>query len=130
MFELFNIGLNEENIKFMLESNPYIKDMTNDDVADRIELLNQLGCSEEKIKNILIENPWYLDRCISDVVSSINRLNEIGLTRIDLMVGDNPFLLNIDKFEIDNFIDNKLNEGYNMDDIIDMIDNNSNIIVE
>lgn len=130
MFELFNIGIDEENVGFMIESNPNITDMSCEEILDRIELLNQLGCDEAKIRNILIGNPWYLDRCISDVVASINKLNELGLTRIDLMVNDNPMLLNVDVFEIEEFVNNKIEEGYDMDDIIDMIDENSNVIVE
>lgn len=130
MFELFNIGIDEENVRFMIESNPNIRDMSSEDILDRIELLNQIGCDERKIRNILIGNPWYLDRCISDVVASINKLNELGLTRIDLMIDDNPMLLNVDEFEINDFVNSKLEEGYDMDEIIDMIDENSNIIVE
>lgn len=130
MFELFNIGIDEQNVKFMIESNPNIKDMTDEEIIDRMELLKQLGCDELKIKNILIGNPWYLDRCITDVVASINKLSEIGLTRLDLMVNDNPMLLNVDVFEIEDFIERKLEEGYDMDDILDMIDENSNVIVE
>ena len=130
MNELFNLGIDEMNIKFMIESNPNIMDMDEKEVNDRIELLKELGCDDFKIRNILIGNPWYLDRCITDVIKMINKLSEIGLDRIDLLIDSNPLLLNIDSFEIDDFIEKKMIEGYTIEDIVDMIEDDSNVIVD
>ena len=38
----------------MIESNPNIRDMSSEEILDRVELLNQIGCDERKIRNILI----------------------------------------------------------------------------
>ena len=130
MFELLNIGLDEENLKYMLESNPNISEISDEEIKEKIDLLNYLECSTSKIKNIITSNPWYLDRCTTDVIGTINKLIQLGLTRLDLLIDSNPFLLNIDVFEIEDFINRKLEENYTLDEITDMIEENSNIINE
>lgn len=125
MVELLNLEIDELNLKFMIESNPNIKEMDNEEVLDRINLLRELRCNDSQISNILIGNPWYLDRGINDVLKLNKKLEHLGFERIDLMYDSNPFLLNID-----DFINSKLSENYDMDDILDMIEENSNVLVE
>jgi len=130
MFELLNIGIDEINLKYMLESNPNIQELTDEEIKEKIELLKQIDCSDSHIKNIIIANPWYLDRCNTDVIEFIKKLISLGLTRIDLLINDNPHLLNVDVFELEDFIDKKIEENYTLEEIIDMFEENSNIIFE
>ena len=130
MFELLNIGIDEINLKYMLESNPNIKELMEEEIIEKIELLRNIGCNDNYIKNIIISNPWYLDRCSSDVIEFIKKLIYLGITRIDLLINDNPYLLNIDVFELEEFIDKLTKENYSLEEIIDMFEENSNIIFE
>lgn len=130
MFELLNVGIDEINLKYMMETNPEIKELTDEEILEKIELLRQIGCSDNNIKNIIISNPWYLDRCSIDVIEFIKKLMFLGLTRIDLLINDNPYLLNVDVFELEEFIDKLTKENYTLEEIIDMFEENSNIIFE
>jgi len=130
MSELFDLGIEEISVKFMIESNPNIMSMDEKEINDRVELLKELGCDDFKIRNILIGNPWYLDRCITDVIKMINKLSEIGIDRVDLLIDSNPMILNIDLFEINDFIEKKKDEGYTLENIVDMIEEDSNVIVD
>lgn len=130
MNELYNLELSDIEIKNMLEMNPDILTCNDGDVKARIHLLKQLGCNNRQAKNIIFANPWYLNRCIGDVTATLNKLNQIGLEEIYLLIHENPLLLNVDVFEIEDFINRKKQEQYNMDDIIAMIEEDSNVITE
>lgn len=130
MNELYNLGFNELQIKQMLESNPEIADITTSECMEKIVLLQKIGCNTNQIRNILIGNPWYFDRCNGDVIKVIQKLEQMGLEAIYLMINENPMLLNVDVFEIDYFVNQQLELGYTNDEIIGMIDENSNVIIE
>jgi len=130
MYELLTLGIDEENLRYMIESNYNIEDLSEEEIIEKIELLKLLRLDDKKIKNILVGNPWYLDRCTTDVIGMINKLMEIGIDSIGLLIYDNPMLLNVDVFEIENFIKNKQEEKYTMEDIVSMIEEDSNIITE
>ena len=130
MYELLRLGIDEENIKYMIESNYNLEDITDEEVLERIELLKVLRLDEKKIRNILIGNPWYLDRCISDVANTVNKLIDLGIESIGLLIYENPMLLNVDLFEVESFIKKKQKENYSMEDIVNMIEEDSNVITE
>lgn len=130
MLELYKIGISENDLKNMVDSNSEILDLDEAEVIKKIEYLKCIGCNEDQIKNILIGNPWYLSRVLSDVSTTIQKLKELGLEAIHLMIESNPLLLNMDSFEIIDFIERKTKEGYELDNIIDMIDENPTIITE
>lgn len=130
MKELYNTGLTENDIKNMVYVNNDILNLEESEIEQKINYLTNLGCNEYHIRNILVANPWYLSRVFSDVQATINKLNELKFEAIYLMIDSNPLLLNIDVFEIDNFINKKKSEGYEIDDIIDMVDEDPTIITE
>lgn len=115
---LFDLGLTEADFKNMLEINPDISDLD----TNLIEILKENGCDDEHIKNILIANPLYLSRSKEDILKLIDRLKELGLTNLKTTFDTNPWLLNKDVFEIDEFIKQQSNLGLTMDEIIDIID--------
>lgn len=115
---LFDLGLTEADLKNMLEINPDISDLD----TNLIEILKENDCDDEHIKNILIANPLYLSRSKEDILKLIDRLKELGLTNLKTTFDTNPWLLNKDVFEIDEFIEQQSNLGLTMDEIIDIID--------
>lgn len=127
---LFELGISDTDIKNMLELCPEIKDMSDDDVKKKIDILSFIGCNIRHIKNILISNPNYLDRIDNDILNLINYLKEIGVSNIYLLFDSNPYLLNKDKFEIEEYINSKIELGLSMDDVVDEFESNPYIIDE
>lgn len=60
----------------------------------------------------------------------ILKLYQLGLTHIYTIFDSNPFLLNKDSDEIDEFIEIKHKEGLTLEEIIDIIDSDSYQIYE
>ena len=129
MEELYKVGLNEIDIKNMLETNPKIINLAEEELTDQINILKAINCNPKIIKNILISNPFYLTNLKEDMINLINILKRIGLNNLELLLDANPNLLNKDVYEIEEFINNKINH-YSLEEIIDMIDNNPFIIDE
>lgn len=129
MVELYNLNLNEVDIKNIIETNPDIKDVSKGEILKRIYILKQINCNDKIIKNIIISNPFYLNKSEEDIIKLIHKLTSIGLKNLDLLFDSNPDLLNKDAFEIDDFIMKKRKE-YSLAEIVDMIDSNPYIIDE
>lgn len=121
---LFKIGIDEKDIKNMIEQCPVILEMNSLEIERKIEILRQIGCEDRHIRNILICNPYYLDRLDTDIIKLINSLVKNKFDCINLLLDSNPFILNKDDFEIENYINNKLTEGLSLEDIVDELDSN------
>lgn len=130
MIELYNIGLDEFEISEMLNICPNIKELSNEDILNNIKLLEYIGCDKRHIKNILVANPFYLDRTLDDIKNLISKLLEIGITNINLLIDSNPFLLNKDAYEIDEYINTEKSKGKILEDIVDEFETNPYIIDE
>ena len=130
MKELYNIEIDEENIKNMLEIYPEIKGLDDNDIIRNINILKDLNCNDSQIRNILISNPFYLDRNIEDINNLIKFLIKIGLNNLNLLFDSNPYLLNKDTYEINENKEKELKKEKNIDDIIDELEINPFIIDE
>lgn len=130
MLELYNFGLSDFEIKDMIEICPEILELSKPEILNNIDLLNNIGCSERCIKNIITSNPFYLNRTLEDIISLINKLIKIGVTNIDLLFDSNPFLLNKDAYEIDEYINIEKNKGKSLSDIVEEFESNPCIIDE
>lgn len=122
MNELLLFGINEEEIKEINEKSNVLKDVTDKEIKDRINLLREINCEDKIIKNIIISNPDYLNRSVDDILKLIKKLLELNIERIDITFDGNPWLLNKDDFEIDEFIKEKKESGMDYEDILDLID--------
>lgn len=127
---LFELCIDTSDIKNMLELCPLIRDMSDDEIKKKIDILSFIGCNTRHIKNILVSNPYYLDRIDSDILELISYLKEIGISNIYLLFDSNPYLLNKDKFEIEEYINSKIELGLSMDDVVDEFESNPYIIDE
>ena len=71
MEELFSIGISLTTLSNMLEINPEIKDMSNEEIKEKIELLKLINCTDKQIINIRRENPEANLQEIADIYSEI-----------------------------------------------------------
>lgn len=124
MINLFNIGINEDELKNILEICPNVKDISKEEIKNKINILESIGCNERHIRNIIISNPMYLDLINEDIFKLINRLLEIGFDTLNLLFDSNPYILNLDSFEIDNYIKDRIDNGEILEDIVDDLDSN------
>lgn len=129
MLELYNLGITEKDIKYILETNPQIKEISKEEIINLINILKQINCSPDIIKNIIITNPFYLTRIDTDIIELINKLEQLELSNLNYLFDANPYLLNKDAFEIDEFIKEQTKKYYTKD-IFNMFESNPYIMDE
>ena len=124
MEELFNLGISNNTIKNMLELVPNIKEMSNKDIIDKINILKNINCSDYQITNIISSNPMYLDRTNEEILKLLQKLNDLGFNTLNILFDANPYIINLEPYEIDNYIKNRLEKNETSEDIIDDMDSN------
>ena len=130
MNRLYELGISDKEIKFMLEQCSEIMNMSELEVDEKIDILKYVGCTMKQVKNIIIANPYYLCRMNEDILKLISYLKKIGLTSINLLFDSNPFFLNYDRFEVEEYINGKVDSGMEIDDVVYSIIDNPYIIDE
>lgn len=122
MSELYNLGISEYDLKNILEINPDLKNISNSEVKDKINILLDINCTKKDIINIITCNSYFLTKSNEDIILLINRLTDLGFTTLNLLIEANPFILNLDAYEIDNYINKRLSNNELLEDIIDDLD--------
>ena len=84
---------------------------------------------ENQVINIISCNPLYLDRLDDDIVKLIKYLIKKGFNTLNILFDSNPYILNLDVFEIDNYISKRL-EKEQLKDIIDDLESNTYLFNE
>ena len=130
MNRLYELGISEKEIKFMLEQCSEIVNMSELEVDEKIDILKYVGCIMKQVKNIIIANPYYLCRMNEDILKLISYLKKIRLTSINLLFDSNPFFLNYDRFEVEEYINGKVDSGMDIEDVVYSIIDNPYIIDE
>lgn len=130
MDELLELGLSNDTLKGMIEVNPELLEMSNKEVLDKIELLKSINCSNNMISNIIGSNSIFLSRSNTDIIKLIDYLNELGFSTLNILFDSNPYILNLDIFEIRNYIEDRISNGESLDDIIDDLDSNTYLFNE
>ena len=127
---LFELGIDNNDIKNMLELCPEIVNMSDNEIKEKIDMLGYIGCSMRHIKNIIVCNPNYFDRINDNIFKLIDYLKKIGVSNINLLFDSNPYLLNKDVFEIEEYINNRREMGMSFEEILDEFECNPYIIDE
>lgn len=130
MDKLFELGINDNDLRFMLEQVPGIFNMSREEVNNKLDILKYVGCTVRHIKNIIVSNPNYLDRIDDDVLKLISYLKQIGFKNINLLFDSNPYFLNYDVFEVEYYINKQVINGMKIEDIIDVIEANPYVMEE
>ena len=124
MEELYRMGISENTIKNMLELVPYISEMSEKEIKEKEIILKKVNCDENQVINIISSNPMYLDRTNDGVLKLISKLKSYGFSMLNILFDSNPYILNLEVFEIENYINNRLDSGEELEDIIDDLDSN------
>ncbi len=124
MEELYRIGISENTIKNMLELVPTISEMSEKEIKEKELILKKINCDENQIINIISSNPMCLDKTNDIVLRLISKLKSYGFSMLNILFDSNPYILNLEVFEIENYINNRLDSGEELEDIIDDLDSN------
>ena len=130
MQELYNLEIDDDTLLTMLEMNPEIKELTSNEVLNKINLLKIINCSNRQITNIISSNSIYLSRMDDDIKKLISYLLSVGFKSLNILFDSNPYILNLDEFEVKNYINKRVISGESLSDIIDDLDTNPYLFLE
>ena len=130
MIELYNIGISDGTLKSMIEINPEISELSDKEIIKKIEILKEINCNKTQILNIISSNPIFLSRGINEIIKLLSCLQEIGFTCLNILFDSNPYILNLEPFEIKKYINNRINQGEMLEDIVDDLDSNPYLFQE
>ena len=123
MEELIKLGIDNNELEKIISGVNNINLLSNDEVKDKINYLISLNASIEEIKNIIICNPSYLDRLDKDVKNLVNCLIKYGFINLNTLFDSNPLILNLEVYEIENYINERLKNDTLEIIVNDLIDN-------
>lgn len=121
---LKKMGISEKTISQMEEICPNIKELEEKDILQKIEILKDIRCDEIQIRNIISSNALYLDRSDDDIEKLIQKMKELGFETLNVLFDANPYILNLDSYEIEEYIKNRENNGELLEDIVDDMSSN------
>lgn len=124
MDELLKIGITNNDFRTMCELNPNICEITNKEVMDKIKILQEINCTDNQIKNIVTSNSLIFNRTNEEIIKLIDYLIKKGFDTLSILFDSNPYILNLEIFEIENYINQKLKNNELLEDIIDSLDSN------
>lgn len=116
---LKKLGIGETTVKEMKEICPNIIDMEKEEILEKIEILRKINCNKMQIRNIISSNAMYLDRLSTDVNKLIKKLKEMGFETLNILIEENPYILNLDDFEVENYITKRLEKGEKQKEIVE-----------
>lgn len=111
-----------QDFKNVLDANPFIEKLDDLEIENNINFLKEVDCSYEQMKNIIIFNPWLFNRSYDELNKLKNKLISIGITNLNITFDTQPLLLNKEIFEIDDFINEQIKKGLEINEIADIID--------
>ena len=124
MHELYNLGLNDKTIETMIEMNEEIKDITSQELKEKQIILKKVKCTENQIINIISSNSMFLTRTTEEILKLIGCLTKYGFDTLNILFDSNPYILNLEPFEIENYINERIENGEELEEIIDDLDSN------
>lgn len=129
MKELYNLDISEDTIKSMLEQEPEIKEITEKEIKEKEIILETIGCKKNQIRNIISSNPFYLTIDNKEILKLIKLLYKYNFNSLNILFDSNPYILNLEAYEIENYI-NKRKKEENIEDIIDDLEDNPYLFSE
>lgn len=114
----------------MLEVNPEIKELSADEIYEKKYILEMMGCSKSQIVNIISSNSLYLSKTKFEIANLINYLRQVGFKTLNILFDSNPYILNLEPFEIEKYINEKISLGEKIEDIVDELESNPDLFLE
>lgn len=130
MEELYKLNILDNELEYMLEVNPEIKELSVNEVKKHIDILKQINLKEDQIKEIFISCPLYLSRNIEDVLSLFKKLLNYKIVYLNYFIEADPFILLRDDNEIDEYVKTQTVLGRDLNSIIDEFELNPYLIDE
>ena len=127
---LIDLGIDDVSLKMMLELNPEIKDLDESEIKEKTIILSNLNCSDSQIRNIVVSNSLFLTRSNNDIMKLIKKLLELSFKDLNILFDSNPFILNLEPFEIDEYINSRLKNNELLENIIDDLETNTYLFNE
>ena len=121
---LKKMGISENTIKQMEEILPNINELSEEEIKEKINILKKIKCNNIQIRNIISSNAIYLDRSNQDIEKLIKKLEGYGFDMLNVLFDGNPYILNLDDFEIERYIKKRIQEGEKLEDIVDDLSTN------
>lgn len=127
--ELYNLGISENTIKSMFEINPGINDLTNEEIREKEIILSKAGCTTNQITNIISSNSSFLNRTNEEIIKLISYLNKLGFV-LNILFDSNPYILNLEVFEIKEYIKKEQLKGKSLEEITNELDSEPYLFCE
>lgn len=127
---LSNLNISTNDFKLMLENNPYLDEVTISEAEKLVHYLKGIGCSERLVRDIIINNALVLSRSISDLEKLVSKLRSIGLTDVVDLLDANPYVLNLDAYEIDDYIKKRELAGEDFNNIVENLESEPALFLE
>lgn len=119
MKEIYNLNLSENTLKCMIELNPNLLNMSDVEIKEKKLILEKVNCKQNEIRNIISSNSLFLNKTTEELVNLINKLYEYHFKNLNILFDSNPYILNLEPFEIEDYISDKIKEGKTTEDIVD-----------
>lgn len=127
MKEIYDLGLSISTIESMIDLNPDIKELSSNEFYIKKSILKELGCTDNQIRNIVGSNSLFLTRTNMEIIRLLELLINYGFKMLNILLDSNPYILNLEPFEIKKYVDSSLSKGLSLEDIIDELNNNPSI---
>ena len=127
---LRNIGISQKTINQMEEISPNIKELSKEEIKEKIDILKKIKCDEIQVRNIISSNAMYLEKSNTDIEKLINKMHELGFEMLNILFDGNPYILNLEAYEIENYIQKRQAEGEELEYIVDEMSSDPSIFTE
>lgn len=127
---LRNIGISQKTINQMEEISPNIKELNEEEIKEKIDILKKIKCDEIQVRNIISSNAMYLEKSNTDIEKLINKMHELGFEMLNILFDGNPYILNLEANEIEDYIQKRQAEGEELEDIVDEMSSDPSIFTE
>lgn len=124
---LLNLGFIEDDLNTLLKE---VKVNDIDIAKTNIDILKSINISDDTIKNIIITNPSIFNNDSNTIIELIEKFKIYGFDDLDNLFNKNPMILNSTSYELGIFVNEKIDSGLTIEEIIESINENPFIMDE
>ncbi|MBQ6135051.1 MAG: hypothetical protein IJI60_01900 [Bacilli bacterium] len=118
---LIRFGFTMEEIKNMMDTNDKIEETSDKNINEILDILKNIDCEEAQIKNIFLCNPFCLTKESKEIKNLIQKIKEIHFQKPALLLDSNPYLLNMQTEELEEWMNQKKQDNLTEEQIKDCL---------